>query len=102
MTRSREWKKFGTLAAISVLLGIAFLVAVNSALPGRAQVRPPLPIRLNTNTSSLSEIEWRDDLSTAFTRVSEVVRPAVVYISSSLTPTARGRRHGSGSGFIFC
>ncbi|MCZ6760115.1 MAG: trypsin-like peptidase domain-containing protein [Gemmatimonadetes bacterium] len=101
MTRSREWKKFGTLAAISVMLGIAFLVAVNSALPGRAQVRPPLPIRLNTNTSSQSEIEWRDDLSTAFTRVSEVVRPAVVYISSSLTPSARGPRQGSGSGFIF-
>ncbi|MEE8250782.1 MAG: trypsin-like peptidase domain-containing protein [Gemmatimonadales bacterium] len=102
MTRSREWRRFGVLTAATFVLGVGFILSVDSTQPGNAEQRATHPLVLNINTQDVSTLPVQTAaLSDAFAAVSEIVRPAVVFIRADIVaPSLQRQRQGTGSGFI--
>lgn len=102
MTRSREWRRFGVLTAATFVLGVGFILSVDSARPGNAEQRATHPVVLNATAQDVATVPVQTAaLSDAFAAVSEIVRPAVVYIRADIVaPSLQRQRQGTGSGFI--
>jgi len=129
--RTRAWLQVGALGALIVVLTAAFVGALDlprtshaqEATPAGALTLPASPAptqstvpELRAAPSSPSAVASVGELSEAFVHVSEVVRPAVVYIRSERRESARDVppgveqffrtpdrppvRRGEGSGFI--
>jgi len=111
--KTRDWLKFGTLAAMAFALGLAFASAFRLPTPGEAAVRSVL----QDTSRPLPQAKGAVDLGEAFASVAEHVKPAVVFIKSERRERVSNRRvpsfddffnaprrpqveQGSGSGFI--
>ena len=125
-TRTRAWLQVGALGALIVVLTAAFVGALDLPRASHAQeasptvqltpastiLEAPSPPVLRPVQPSDSAIASAAELSDAFVHVSEIVRPAVVYIRSErreeaqpgieqfLRPDRPRVRRGEGSGFI--
>lgn len=92
MSRTREWFKFGSLAAVAVVLAVVFTGMV-SAAPG-GQPKPQDFVALVDRPAPVQAAQQVQSLGDAFTAVAEAVRPTVVFIEGeNPRPQARDRQH---------
>ncbi len=116
--RTRDWLKFGSLAAIAFVCGLAFWSTLDLPKTGAA-AEPPLAAQATAPRTQIPAAQPAAELGEAFVAVAEHVKPAVVFIKSQRTERAESQRlppgfedffpqlrrrpqveQGSGSGFI--
>ncbi|MFQ6044996.1 MAG: trypsin-like peptidase domain-containing protein [Gemmatimonadales bacterium] len=86
MSPTREWFKFGLLAAVAVVLAVVFTGMV-SAAPGGLPRQEDF-VALVNRPAPVQAVEQVQNLGEAFTAVAEAVRPTVVFIEGE-TPRPR-------------
>ncbi|HVH10306.1 MAG TPA: Do family serine endopeptidase [Gemmatimonadales bacterium] len=121
--RTRDWLKFGGLAALTFVLGVAFWSTLGLRKPSPT-VEPLAAAQVATEQAvpprvASPPLKTASDLGDAFVAVADHVRPAVVFIRSQKVERAQDQRlppgfeeffpnlrrrpqveQGSGSGFI--
>lgn len=95
MSRRREWIKFGSLAALTAVLALAFVAATDG--PKNSHAQQPEYVALVDRPAPVTAPANMVELGNSFTAVAEAVRPTVVYIvaESRARRDDDGRRRGT-------